>query len=564
LRIQLRPAFQRLAYLLPRRWQLELKIAKRAILRQPDWAIPIKQLRLQEQSYLQETGLKNSLLPQRRRILILSMQIYPPWLDTELALGMALRLRGHKVQGILCDGLMPICELNLGLQMRPPCGVCVDWISRYEKAFGFNFFRLTDFITKLDLEKAEELVRKTQMSDLPSLVVSGVNVGKVARLELQRYYRGFVFDPLGKALEVYRKWLVAGVLMTWLFERILDREEPDILISSSGKTLLAACANALAKKRATHVVTWDTSALFQDGIMFRHDEPADDVNLDDVWGEVSQKALSNSQEKEIDEFMRKWSRSEITPFSYNPMPLENETLIRTQLGLRPESPLVIAYTNTSWDMAVVDRDIGFESMYDWVFSLVQYAIDHPKIDLIVRAHPAEKKTPPILHTTTPVVPEIKKRFESIPNNIKFIEGDNPISSYTLASMAQVVMLYASMLGLELAMRGIRPWIAGNVNYRGKGFTLDLVSKEQMFDLLENSLFSDNLSKEEVTLAKKFAHLWIFRHLIHNPFVDAAGQNFRLESFRKIAPGGNRIMDDLCEALVSGQPFIDIGHAQVEQ
>jgi hypothetical protein len=556
--MSLRLVLRRLVGRLPLRWQLRIEDAKRVLLRRHDRALPIKRLRLREQSYLRETALKNSQLSHRQRVFFCSLQKIPPWLEIEYVLATALRLRGHGVTGMLCDGLLPICEMNLGLRERPPCEICIRRLASYEDAFGFDYARLTDFLFKEDRERAQGLVAQTPTTDLPALVVNGVRVGGLARSELQRYYRGYVFDPLGEALGAYRQWLVAGVLLTWLFERALDHTQPDILITSSGKTLLAACALELAQQRGIHVVTWDTSALYPNGLEFNHNKPASEVHLDDVWAEASRQNLSDNQAKEIDEFMRRWSRSEITPFPYNPKPLEDERLIRQQLGLRPHSHTVVAFTNTSWDMAVVDRDIGFESMYDWIFSLVHYAIIHPEIDLIVRAHPAEKRVPPALQSRTLVVAEIKKRYEPLPSNIKLIEGDNPISSYTLAEMAQVIMLYTSTLGLELALRGKRPWIAGDVTYRGKGFTLDLVSREHMYGLLDGKVFGNQLSEDEVRLAQRFAYLWIFRHVFRNPFVVPAENRFTLHSFQELAAGGHPVIEDLCEAVVSGRPFIAIG------
>jgi hypothetical protein len=558
--LNLRLILRRLVHRLPPSWQLHLADVKSVLLHRHDWASPIKRLRLRERNYFEETALKNSQFPDRKRIFFWSLQKSPPWLEIEYVLATALRLRGHDVRGVLCDGLLPICERNLGPQERPPCAVCFRRLARYEEAFGFDFARLTEFISIEDCERAEGLVARTPTDDLPALVVKGVRVGRLARSELHRYYRGFIFDPLGEALPAYRQWLVAGVLLIWLFERVLDHTQPDILITSCGKKLLAACAYELARLRGIHVVTWDTSPLYPNGLELSHNKPAVEVHLEDVWAEVSKQDLSNKELTELDKFMRRWSRSEITPFPYNPRPMEDEQIIRQQLGLRPQSPTVVAFTNTSWDMAVVDRDIGFESMYDWIFSLVQYAIIHPEIDLIMRAHPAEKKVPSHLKSRTLVVAEIRKRYESLPSNIKFIEGDSPISSYTLGEMAQVATLYTGMLGLEFALRGKRPWIAGDVTFRGKGFTLDLASRENMYALLDKNLFDNQLSEEEVKLAQRFAYLWIFRHVFRNPFVKPADNHFSLGSFRALAPGGHPVIEDLCEALLAGKPFIDIGHA----
>ena len=265
--------------------------------------------------------------------------------------------------------------------------------------------------------------------------------------------------------------------------------------------------------------------------------------------------------RELDEFLRRWSRSEAIPFLYNPAPLEDERVIRHQLKLRPGSPMIAAFTNISWDMAVVGRDIGFESMYGWVFALVDYAVAHPEVDVVVRAHPAEKKVPADLQSRTLVATEIKKRFEPLPSNVRLVEGDNPISSYTLGEMAQVAMVYTSTLGLEFALKRKRPWIAGDNTYRGKGFSLDLASKEHMYRLLDANAFDTQLSDAEVKLAQRFTYLWIFRHVFRNPFIKPANGHFSLNSFSELAPGGNPVIEDLCEAILAGKPFIDIGHAK---
>ncbi len=103
----------------------------------------------------------------------------------------------------------------------------------------------------------------------------------------------------------------------------------------------------------------------------------------------------SAQVQELNEFLRRWARSENTPFPYNPAPLEDRASIAAGLGLRPGSSMVVAFTNSAWDVAVADRDIGFSSMFDWLFALVEYASAHPTIDLVVRAHPSETNVPPI-------------------------------------------------------------------------------------------------------------------------------------------------------------------------
>jgi hypothetical protein len=539
-------------YRLPGSWQLRIKTVKRSVLRQHDWARPIKRTRLAEEGYIRETLGRQRSLPGRRRIAIYSLHHFS---GVEYGLAMSLHLRGHDVRGILCDGLLPLCELSLGPNIRPPCESCIAHLSRYEDAFGFQYGRLTDFLSEEDRARAETLVSETPEDARLTMMVNGVPVGRLARREIQRYYRGFIFDPPRDP--AFRHWLVSAVLLTWLSERWLDRVQPDIVGVCSGRTLPTACVFEVARQRGVRTVTWDGTATHPDALMFSHDRPATEIPLDDAWKRAAETPLSARQIAELDAFLGDWSRSRNTPFPYNPDPVEDEALIRSELGLRSGIPIVAAFTNTSWDIAVIDRDVGFDSMFAWLFSLVEYAAGHPEIFLVVRAHPAEKKVPAELQSRTPVGAELRKRFQPLPANVRIVEGDNPVSSYTLARMARVNMVYASRFGLELAVRGMRPWIAGAVTYRGKGFTLDLESREHMIGMLDRQARQDHLSEAQTGLAQRFCHLWFFRYEVRLPLLRPADKRFSLGSFRDLGPGGDPAMENICEAFVSGKSFLDL-------
>lgn len=547
-----RPLLRGLVDRLPATWQLRVRAAKRVVLRQYDWARPIARLRRRDDAYIDATRRQSQSLPGRQRVAIYSLHHFSP---VEYSLAMALQLRGHEVQGILCDGLLPLCELSLGPNVRPPCDACVMNLSRYESAFGFHYERLSRFLTEDDRARATALVAAVPPAARLSMTVNGVAVGRLAHRELQRYYRGFVFEP--SADPAFQKWLVSAVLLTWLSERWLDSIRPDIVGTCSGRTLPTACVFEVARRKGIRTVTWDGVATRPDALMFSHDRPATEVPLDEAWLQVAGEPLSPQQDRELDAFLADWSRSRNTPFPYNPHPVDNEAVIRAELGLRDDAPLVAAFSNTSWDISVIDRDAGFDSMFDWLFALVGYAARHPEIDLVVRAHPAEKTVPPELQSRTPVGAEIRKRCHPLPRNVKIVEGDNPISSYRLAGMAQVNIVYASRLGLELAVAGMRAWIAGVVTYRGKGFTLDLESREHMFDMLDLHMGENRLSGEDIERARRFAYLWFFRYEVRLPLLHPADKRFALDGFRQLGPGGDPVLENVCHAVVTGVPFLDL-------
>src|SRR6188472_46600 len=147
------PLARRAVRALPTSAQLLIKRA-RASAEKSDWAPAIHRLRLSEQHEIERLIARERASPGRLRILCSVLQQTSPWLDVSYGLATALRLRGHDVRGLLCDGLVPLCEMNLGESDRPSCEVCVGWLSRYEEAAGFQWSRLSRWISPADRAKA--------------------------------------------------------------------------------------------------------------------------------------------------------------------------------------------------------------------------------------------------------------------------------------------------------------------------------------------------------------------------------------------------------------------------
>jgi len=553
----LRKSLRRVVHTLPEGQQLLIRRAK-AALQTPDWANAVGRLRHSETSFIDDTIARHRSQPGRKRVLVCVLQQLPPIAEISYSLATALRLRGHDVRGILCDGVLPICEMNLGQLDRSPCGVCAAWASRFEDAFGFEFARLTSFITSDDRHRAEQQIASIGDADLEHFTFDGVEIGVLARRELQRYHRGFVFEPSRDP--AYRQWMIAGVLLVTLARRVFERERPEILVISSGRTMLAASLSAVARTLGIRAVSWDLEDSHRDGLTFSHGEPAVELPLDDAWAHAKHEPLSREQRDTLIHFLQRWSRSKDTPFPYNPNPLEDRAAIKSQLGLRQDAPLIVAFANSAWDMAAVDRNVGFTSMFDWLFSLVDYALAHPEIDLVVRAHPAEINVPADLQSRTRVVDEIRRRYPNLPSRITLLEGNTAVSSYALADLAQVPMMYATRLGLELAVRGRRAWMCGQTTYRGRGFTRDVASPGEMIALLDGRTFDEQLSGTEVEFAERFAYLWFFRYVIRQPLLRPPSRRFALSSFRELGPDGDPIVDRLAHAIITGAPFLDLAQS----
>jgi FkbM family methyltransferase len=289
---------------------------------------------------------------------------------------------------------------------------------------------------------------------------------------------------------------------------------------------------------------------------------AHERRIDPVWeGESKKPLLALSRQKILDYFTL-WEKGHNTPYPYYDETVEKDVdEIKRTLNLRPNTPVVSLFSNTVIDSAVMGIDSAFESIFDWLFKVIEYARKRPDIDFVVRAHPAEIKEPAQLdwfEHNSPVCDEIRARCAPLPSNVKLVEPTSPFSSYTIGALSDVVMVYTSTLGIEFALRGKRPWVAANPYYAGKGFTLDLESHEHMVKLLDENHFDNALEAEEVELAERFAHIVTFRRPFALPYYDGETGRFTPPSMDVFAAGGNPVIDNLCSYILNGRPFLDIG------
>jgi len=76
-------------------------------------------------------------------------------------------------------------------------------------------------------------------------------------------------------------------------------------------------------------------------------------------------------------------------------------------------------------------------------------------------------------------------------------------------------------------------------------------------LLERGATSEPLTPAQVELAERFAHLWFFRYVTRMPLLRPVQQPFVLKSFAALGPEGDRAVDRVCDAILTGAPFLDL-------
>jgi hypothetical protein len=137
---------------------------------------------------------------------------------------------------------------------------------------------------------------------------------------------------------------------------------------------------------------------------------------------------------------------------------------RTELGLAKDKRLLVAYTSSMDERLagkLIREGLGqgrkmqetFGDQITWLHSLLEYVRRRNDVQLVVRIHPREgpNKIQPI---SSEQLVRLRSEFsEKVPNCV-FIWPEDPISSYDLGEIADVVLISSSTIGLELARLGV--------------------------------------------------------------------------------------------------------------
>ncbi|GMU21823.1 MAG: hypothetical protein AMXMBFR13_19120 [Phycisphaerae bacterium] len=496
----------------------------------------------------------------RRRILIYSMI---PWRQgcVEHILSTALRIRGHEVVSGVCGGMLPDCETHYYDFERPACSQCRRRARRFAKAFGIAPALSTDHLTESDLTEAERIVADLDEAALEGLVYDGVPVGKIARFEIHVFYQNYLVSLDAMQLEQFRTFCRSAILLTMAAARLLDRYRPDIAITCNGKAFTYRPFFLLARRRGIPVVTWEEHA-FDDTLkfVFAHDSYANEIHLETAWQREKDRPLTPAQSGDLDAYFGRWQRGENTPFAYHRDTCRDSGFLYQALGIRPGAPVIACFPNMVRDTAAFDRDVAFPSLIDWLLQTVAFIRRRPEVHLVIRAHPAERCLPEryARYNRFFVCPEVRRHFSPVPPNVHLLEGDTAVSSYALMQAADGIQVYTSTIGIEAALQGRLACVIGDVHYRGKGFTRDMATPEDLWDFLRpGPPYPRTITTAQVELARRYAYLWRFRHPFAMPWYDPGTTSFDIPTFRALAPGGHVTLDKLCRCILTGEPFIDM-------
>lgn len=304
----------------------------------------------------------------------------------------------------------------------------------------------------------------------------------------------------------------------------LSQHEFDSAVTVAGNVLSMGCFYETCKERELPCVTFEFGERSHTHIIAAKDWPVCEWRTDDIWSREHNPKLNTEEETEVEDHMAKRELPTVVSGSYSMQtspPLSAEET-RSQLGLDPSKTTALLCTNLLWDSALLDKHVAFSSMMRWCVQTIEWFAARPRLQLVIRTHPVEAQ----VVQKKSVVDRIRHRFPTLPSNVRCVPHDSSVNTYGVAKACDVVLVYASTIGMELAARGMPVIVAGKVHYARHGFTLDPDSVQQYFQLLEQQT-SGPMSLDDRTkaIARSYYHAYFFHFELPFPPLPCGGPGF---------------------------------------
>lgn len=479
--------------------------------------------RIQNQRKLSKSNSSQSLKKNRKSVLIPLVETSHAKLIQMLLIGVALKLRGHRVLVLVCNGTLPICELRSSSNKSPfPCARCKLNLSPIVKIFKLELIELSEMsIGATELSKAEDVLAPIVKESVIRHFYGNLPVSK---------------SELSKIEELH--WLAAAKILR-AAETIEAKYDPDIVI---GYMLVYSAWEPLIKyfkDRRARVVSI-TSHFFD-----KHAQIIDGFDLYSSRNRFDKFRLIAKESNEsdlLDAFLRsRWGdyASTLLHESFSAVGKQRHSVRRS----------VLFCPNIHWDYGMDRLSKLFDSIEDWVCGIVPLALKFPDIDFVVRAHPGEASF--TVNGSLGVCDLIRNHAKAIPKNLKLLGPESPLTSYDLLAEVDMVVVMNGTIGLEALLAQKQVIATGSSPYAFLDGVFTPLDVNEYEDAISGKA---EISSPNYSELREYAYFYFLKtavpwHLTPFSFGGSIYDPLNFDELSELELGKNKYIDHICECII---------------
>ena len=431
----------------------------------------------------------------------------------DIVLGFGLKQLGHEVTMVLNDQVLPITDEKRNTNKNR-----WDEITSKSYYYGLKCFLACGFKV-ITISQLVDLHKEREIEEFKPLVESTL---------LKHYRVGMITDDLNDLPE-RKKMVEDTVRISALLGDYLLTKKPDRIIMSHGLYATWGPQFEILKNAGIPVLVYGkTNKKKTEKFNWNHTADWGDVSRE--WERVKDIPLTEKQKNELDRYLNTRITHSEDELKYNFGELESKQETIKRFGLKPDKKTYSLFTNVLWDAASTQRKIAFDNPVEWVIETINWFRDKTDKQLIVKIHPAEV----VIGTNQPFAKIIRDKIQEIPGNVHIIEPSEKVNSWSIYEVSDVGIVHTTTAGMELVLVGVPCIVVSQTHYRGKGFTLDIKSREEYFDLMEN-IDPGKINKDlQKTLVKRYLYLLFIRYQIpFDVFEETSWTDVRSFTFNNI-------------------------------
>ncbi|MBT6089063.1 MAG: hypothetical protein HOH20_05750, partial [Rhodospirillaceae bacterium] len=474
-----------------------------------------------------------------------------------------LHLRNARTQMVLCDGLMPECDLYQpskgpkAERTAKSCNRCQAESAFLTAKSSLSFLWLGRWTEPDTIAKAHEWAADVNHPETAQY--NGWPIGEWVRSSVQSHFRRETLDlEEPETLALYRRYIAGGVIIASALDSLYRHEQPDALLLFNGRMAPTRIALELAKQHSIRTITEERG--FTPGHMRLVEnthclDPQPFYALCQAWKDTP---LNQEEMGSLRDLLEKHLSGSGHEMSHFAAPTSGSGSVREHLSIDRDKRLAVLYTSSTDEPHGQPEATGcFDHQRDWVHATIESFRSKPDWHLVVRTHPntGGKRS---VGTNQDEMRFVESLTQAHPDNVSIILPAGDVSSFDLMQEADCGLVWHSSIGLEMAALGRPVLRAGRYWFRDADFMRapnDSISFTDEVDrLLQES--SAPPSIDHSVAAWRFAFCWFFRQSIDFPLVrqpDWASGEAAYDSLDELGPGKDSALDKVCSIIMDGAP-----------
>lgn len=458
-------------------------------------------------------------------------------------IGLGLKIRGHSVKLLLCQGSKIACtKRNFSAKDNPlrwqkKCKRCAALCKRQAKLLNLDYAYIDDYIYKDRLKELYKLAQKVKFEDIYDFTFRGHKIGKNVYSTMIKYLEGL---PVVREQErAFKLYLYASLVSIEIAENLTVQEKPDRVIMYHAAYSDNGPASSVFFSHNIPVVV-DLGITGRRGVhnfSFIQDtqRSTSQMILEKSWEKYKSKKLSKLENEQIKKIFHNYYKNislDVSDKSLSFADFKNK-------NFKNNNPIWCIFSHLNWD-SVDAYSMVYKDFDKWIIDTVKHIIEIKTVNWLIKIHPAEL----MYGTGYSISDVIEDYFGKLPSHIKILPSGTNINTWELYKNITGGITIFGTPGLELATLGKPVILAGNTHYAQKGFTYDGLTRDKYIYYLRNVKNLKPLSRSQLEKARVYAFLYFIKKQIPVPE--------RLEEFK---PRKDKYVDFVCDCIINKKDFI---------